>query len=70
MKTAEDILGEMEYDIHYNADCSGSSSSYDYDNVIKAMKTYANQKLDEAADILRPYSPDGSSIVREQKDVI
>jgi len=65
MKTAEDIL--CETDTAFVNDCR---TLFEWEDVIKAMKLYANQKLDEAADILRPYSSDGSSIVIEQKDTI
>lgn len=49
IKTAEDILFEFDAECCYNADCSGSSTHWETEEVIKAMQAYANQFVDLAA---------------------
>ena len=58
MKTAEEILCEI--DTAFVNDCR---TLFEYDDVIKAMKLYANQKLDEAANQATIKDEDNNPVV-------
>jgi len=46
MKTAEEILVEIDQAVGLN----DSRTLFEWEDVVKAMKLYANQKLDEVAE--------------------
>jgi len=68
MKTAEEILDDIDSEYCTNSDCSGSSTHYEYDEVLKAMKVYANQKLDEATELMPEFNFVNKKLILSLKD--